>query len=165
MIEMRASEFLDYPEPVKHLSINCWDVDTVSFGLDKKLTEAVSLDISRLGVDDFDVVGLVYSPYLTNLRWLSLAGNVIGEIAVRTLCYAGKHLGWDLQWLDLRGTDCDATPYLDGGDDMTTLWRMPLITHLLLKEYGWQKWMTLGHPPSDECNKYIEMKSYPPRPQ
>ena len=45
----------------------------------------------------------------------------------------------NLAWLELLGTQCDVTPYLDGYH-----WRMTETARGLAKHYSVQEWMTLG---------------------
>lgn len=159
------NEFIDLDYSLEHLDVKAWDLSTKTIARCPTLQHIISLDASRIGIDNDDVCALVQSPYLGKLRWLNLAGNSIDETGVRAICNAIKEGRFQLAWLDLRGTDFDATPYLDddGTWDGTDLWRMPRKTHILAKEFGFQKWMTLGYPANEENKKYIPVNSFPPK--
>lgn len=170
---MRLTEFvaLDWRNSknhIKHLDITAWDVaypgDVASIRLASYngLEYVETLDISRLGLTSNDVKLLFCSPFIENLRWLSLAGNVnVGEEAIQWICWNIEKGVLNLDWLDLRGTACDATPYLDGEFGEVAVWRMPLIARNLAKDFGYQKWMTLGRPSELENEEYIPTSSFP----
>ncbi len=127
------------------------------------LSHLRSLDASRVGMSDEDVVALASNRSLGRLRWLSLKGSPITREGVAAICRAvsdGRLPA--LTWLDLTATECEATPYLDG-DAERTRWRMPRAAHQLRAEFGTQAWMTLGsHEPDAENEEYVDTADYPP---
>lgn len=161
--DLRLSQFvsLDWRDPdnhIKHLNLTAWDapqpddIARVRLACYNGLEFVETLDASRLGLEPRDVVMLFATDFSHNVRWLDLSGNAaVDEFAVRWICHLNKHGYLDLEWLDLRGTDYDATPYFEEGfSGELDYWRMPRITRELAEEYGVQRWMTMGLPIKEE---------------
>lgn len=160
--QLRLTEFvkLDWRDPanhIKHLDVTAWDtqhpgdVASVRLATYNGLEHVETLDVSRLGLDTGDVMMIFSSSFSNNLRWLDLSGNAIGEDAIRWICYLTQKGYVDLEWLDLRGTDFEATPYFElGFCGELDYWRMPRITRDLAEEFGVQRWMTTGFPMEEE---------------
>ena len=124
------------------------------------IRNVVALDVSRLGLNDFDVTTImdILSEGGSKLRWLKLAWNTeITQASVNSICAAVRD-GLDLRWIDLVGTGFNATPYFE--DPITTalnadktkhthlswdqyrlMWRIPRCTRQLAEKWGWQSWM------------------------
>lgn len=158
-VKMRASEALVAEKLPEHLDIDCWDALTEQFFAMQRLVDVISLDLQRIGINDDDVIALARCPFLPNLRWLSLVGNRISDLAVREICRAIQGGWFDLNWLDLVGTDYDATIYLDGGDENEAYWRLPKASNDLRKEFGLQYWMTIGFPLEEEYKKLVPIET------
>ena len=105
------------------------------------MSDVISLELSRLHIDDNHIIQLAVSPYVQNLRWLDVCWNEgITRIGVNDICKAvNEGRLRKLNWLDLNGTSCNATPYVDG-----SYWRMAPAARELASEFGPQKWMMLG---------------------
>lgn len=176
---MRVTEFtnLDWRDPanhIKHLDVMAWDIErpgdvaSVRMSHYNGLEYVETLDASRLGLTSEDVMVLFAGPFTENIRWLDLKGNRnVGEDAVRWLCYLIKNGYSKLEWIDLRGTAFDATPYFEmgfwgGTEEDLDYWRMPLRTRELAKEFGVQHWMTMGFP-FEECGEIRRPAIMPPR--
>tara|TARA_B100000614_G_C14450859_1_gene454251 strand:+ start:403 stop:966 length:564 start_codon:yes stop_codon:yes gene_type:complete len=171
----RVSEFLQLEESIEHWDIVAWDEPPVThnpfqriFGTQlaacEHLAHVASIDASRLGLGDDDVIGLVASPYFKP-RWLDLSGNTaITEKSIQYICHRISTGQFHLDWLDLTATKCDATPYLDGEDYSLgagkDVWRMPLLGHKLARMYGPQRWMTLCYPINEEAEQYVEIAEF-----
>ncbi len=146
-IALTASEFLQQTEAAEHINLIKIDVPVAVLFASPLWSIVKSLDASRLQEDNDFVEALAASENLKQLSWLNLAANPeISYRGVRSIskAVAEKRLP-NLEWLDLLGTLCDATPYIDGWS-----WRMTRDARSLSAEFGAQIWMTLGsHKPED----------------
>jgi hypothetical protein len=138
---MRASQFASTNRHVYHVNLTALDCSVHHIVASKTARYLRSLDLSRLELQDHVVRSLVESAQFQNLRWLDLSGNpditfaAVDAIAAAVHSRALPHLCW----LDLLGTDCDATPYVDG-----YYWRITEPACHLADRYGYQQWMMLG---------------------
>ena len=53
----RVSEFIELQEPVKHLDLRAWDLDCLRSC--ENLKNVISLDASRIGLRDDNIISLV----------------------------------------------------------------------------------------------------------
>ena len=128
------------------------DVAAEQFARSPAARYLFSLDIARLQLNDEFVMRFVDAGNYRNLRWLDLSGNPrISYVAVEAIAIAVQQGKMPLlEWLDLLGTDCDATPYVDG-----CYWRMTDAARQLATLYGYQPWMMLGSRIPEMANKEL----------
>lgn len=141
-IEIKSvAQFASCAGSVLHLTVSEVDAPIINLSKSAHISQLQSLDISRLQLDNDSVVSLVQSTHFRNLRWLDLSGNSnISFSSVRVIAEAVSNGRFPcLQWIDLLGTDCDATPYVDG-----RYWRISDLARSLANEFGYQPWMMLG---------------------
>jgi ribosomal protein L29 len=136
-----ASGFLKAKSATEHVDIVEMDIAPKRL-FDSPLWSSVkTLDASQLQIGDLFVRELAASRYLKGLWWLDLAGNPeVTRHGVETIAKSVRDSKLPkLRWLNLLGTKCDATPYIDG-----IYWRMTRFAEELAGEFGPQPWMTLG---------------------
>jgi hypothetical protein len=139
--ELAASEFVAAKRAPAHVNLTAADVSFEVLFTAQSWSTVKTLDASRLHVDDSFLIALGNSRRLDQLWWLDLSGNP--DVTRRGVQSIAKGVAErripKLAWLNLLGTQCDATPYLDG-----SYWRMARSATELAKEFGAQKWMMLG---------------------
>jgi len=139
--EGTAADFLSAKRSPEHVTITAINVPVKEFFSSWRLDRIVSLDLSRLNLDDVSLCAIASRGDFGRLKWLDLSGNHAltdkAVTAIAELYSCGQFQ--NLRWLNLIGTSCDATPYVDGYS-----WRMPKITHEIAKRHGYQPWMMLG---------------------
>lgn len=157
--ETSVEGFLGLNELCIHLTIIDIDIPLEKLFKSEKVRRLRSLDLSRLNITDEHILFLSQSENLRQLRWLDLSGNSeITQSGVEYIC-TGFLEGRikDLEWLDLLGTQCDATPYLDG-----LRWRISTLAKKLAQRFGFQKWMMLGsREPENEYSEIVSEECYP----
>ncbi|MEJ0063603.1 MAG: hypothetical protein WDO70_10525 [Alphaproteobacteria bacterium] len=139
---LAAHEIIKAGRAPSHVEL--WKAEGVSVEdlfrlVDWSLTK--SLNASQLAVQDDFAVALAGCETIKNLWWLDLAGNSgIARDGVRAIA-EGVQQGRlpKLEWMNLIGTEYDATPYIDG-----SYWRMTRNAESLTEEFGAQAWMMLG---------------------
>jgi hypothetical protein len=149
LTSLKASEFIASELPVEDVNITSLDVSSADFADAKNIPYVKALDLSRLGLTDEHIGEIFSRAKFESLVWLNLAGNRgITETGVRAICESVRSgLSGKLDWLCLLGTECDASPYVDGH-----YWRMSSHAKKLASEFGDQRWMMLGSRiSSDEC--------------
>jgi hypothetical protein len=138
---LTAAEFIQsesIPDDVKISTFNALFSD---FATSKNIQHIKSLDLRCLGLTDQHISQIFSTAKFESLVWLDLSCNPdITEVGVRAICESIKNgsLG-RLDWLNLLGTECDATPYIDGH-----YWRISGYAKKLAEEFGYQQWMMLG---------------------
>lgn len=138
--DLSASQFLERGS-VKHLNLMSVDAAPARLAASPLWRGVVSLDLSRLELDD-QVLSILFEGVVApRLRWLDLSGNAgVGIAGVEAICLAVRDRRLpSLAWLDLLGTAYDATPYLDG-----CYARMTEEALSLAQRYGTQRWMMIG---------------------
>jgi len=136
-----AGELQDLAGGIRHLNISDLDVGADEIAHSLSAMDLRSVDASRLDLDDETVRALAKVWTLPHLRWLNLSGNP--RVGVRSIEAIASSVGdgrlRHLEWLDLLGTDFDATPYVDG-----YYWRITEEARQIARSYGYQRWMMLG---------------------
>lgn len=149
---MRAAECLANIDAIRHLDISVMDVGPEALAQSRTFHQVWSLDLARLDLEDEFIVKLFKSGIFRNLRWLDLSGNARISLsaieAISAAVFAGRLPR--LVWIDLLGTDCDASPYIDGRH-----WRMSQVAIGLARSYGSQPWMMLGSRVPELANKEL----------
>ena len=139
---LTARQLLELPSAPAHLNLASLDeVEPARLFRSHIWSTVLTLDATRLNAGDEFLEGLAASKELRRLWWLDLAGNRrISQTGVELLSQAVKagRLA-QLSWLNLVGTGCAATPYVDGMS-----WRIAGDARKLAKHYGYQRWMLLG---------------------
>jgi len=139
---MTASEIIGSNlEKIDNLDLVSLDLQAEDLAAKLAALGPKTLDLSRLDINDAEVEALICRLPMRNLRWLNLSFNRhVTEIAVSAIAAAVSNGGLAiLSWLNLEGTQFNATPYVDG---MT--WRMSERARQLTKDFGLQRWMMMG---------------------
>jgi hypothetical protein len=141
LTSLKASEFIESELPVSDVNITRLDVSYQDFTDSRNIPHVKALDLSRLLLTDKDICEIFSQARFESLVWLNLAGNQgITETGVRAICESVRSgLSGNLDWLNLVGTECDASPYVD-----RHYWRMSPHAKELASEFGDQRWMMLG---------------------
>ncbi len=140
-IGLDASDFVATDRRIQHLNLTSVDTGIDYIANAPNVPFLQSLDLSRLNLSDDYIREFFSSAQLSKLRSIDLSGNQgVTEAGVRCICEAinDGRLG-KLDWLDLTGTDFDASPYIDGH-----YWRINDNARPLAGEFGFQRWMMLG---------------------
>jgi hypothetical protein len=136
-----ASAFLRAKRVPAHVDLVDIDVPLRRLFASELWVGVRTLDASQLRAGDDFARELARCRSLKNLWWLDLAGNLdITRNGVEAIAHAVADARLPhLKWLNLLGTRCDATPYIDG-----SYWRMTRKAEELAREFGAQAWMMLG---------------------
>lgn len=136
-----CDEFRALRGQVQHVDVMSRDASGVEFARSRAATRVRSLDLSRLDIDDDWLAGMVEGLRFRNLGWVDLSGNPrVTRTGVEAVAAAVERGGLpSLWWLELAGTEWDATPYVDGFS-----WRMSERARQMANRYGHQRWMMLG---------------------
>ena len=157
VVKCSLSELFKFPTAPPHVKLSVLNVDSSNF-LSEKLTSLRSLEAWYTSLEDKDLVFLAKNPFVRNLDWLSIGWNPgVTYKGVEALCESVRDGRMNLRWLDLTGTNYDATPYLNGEGEVA-FWRMPAAAHNLATKFGYQRWMKLN---GDEGMK-VSRGNYPP---
>lgn len=149
---LSASEFIRSSVENGHVDIWEFDVDPSLFGECENLRNVRSLRLSKLRLNDSDLDRIFEPQNFSQLSWLDLSGNPgisyagVHDLAQRIAKMEIPKLGW----LELLGTGCDATPYVDGA-----VWRMTTHARRIQAKFGDQRWMMLGTKNIDDENREI----------
>jgi hypothetical protein len=138
---MTANQFVSSAERVLYLNVSHLDIPLLKLTVSSQLASVRCLDLSRLRLEDKRFIEFLEAGRLTNLRRLDLSGNPgITSSSVSAICgaVAAGRLP-NLNCLELNGTECDASPYIDGH-----YWRISEAARQLASEFGFQRWMMLG---------------------
>jgi len=144
-VKLEAPQFLQYAErifalaPVQHVDLTgVRDVDERLFE-SKLLAHIRTLAMDRCGLHDVHVQLLAVSPYVQNLRWLSLADNELTLAAAEAIA-ASEHLR-KLRFAEFRGNPADPGERLgyDGGVLVASV--MPPEADALEARFGHLAWL------------------------
>ena len=138
---LEASDFAATGERIYHLNLTSIDTPIGDIASAPNVPYLRSLDLSRLNLSDDFIHDFFSSAQLLKLHSIDLSGNHgVTETGVRCICEAinAGRLS-KLDWLDLTGTDFDASPYIDGH-----YWRINNHARHLAEVFGFQRWMMLG---------------------
>lgn len=141
LVACSASTAADQRQSIKHLYVSNLDIPAAKLFNSKALDGTQSLSLVGADITDEDIKLLVDSHAVNSLRWLDLSSNEkVTEFGVRLIAEKVQSgVVRHLEWLELFGTACDATPYIDG-----RRWRISGQARTLSKTFGVQRWMMLG---------------------
>lgn len=142
VVELSSSRFVGlgsgFPTDVRITEIDCSVRELAGA---RAWQSVLTADLKRLDLDDAALGELAETLDAPELRWLELSGNRhVTQGGVEAIARAvGTGKLPELAWLGLIGTQCQASPYVDG-----TRWRIAPEARMLAETYGYQRWMMLG---------------------
>ena len=138
---MTAKQYVAIDSAPRHIELVEMNAKPWEIGEVRAATRLRSLGLSRLELNDSQAIEIFSSGRFRNLRWIDLSGNPSITVATVEAIATAVDMGVMpfLEWLDLLGTDYDATPYIDGFS-----WRISDAARPIAERVGYQRWMMLG---------------------